>query len=129
MANTYSTALTNTSDHIRFALADTDVTNAILSDEEINAKISAYGFSEALAQCADAIATKLAQEPDSYSEDGGISISYKSRIDAMNKIAEKARAGFYKEPTLDQVEDAKTVTINSELMTAYEELGDTRVIY
>ena len=63
MTATYSTALTTTRDHIRLALGDTDTDAPLLQDETIDAKLSAFGYAEALAQLAESLAVLHARKP------------------------------------------------------------------
>lgn len=100
MTATYSPALATPLDRIRFTLGDTDVSvdetsgesNALKPDEEYLAVIALYSNEdEATATMAEALAAQVAQDPSSYSEGGGISLSWNERIRTWLAIAERLR--------------------------------------
>ncbi|MBI1756193.1 MAG: hypothetical protein HYR64_03700 [Fimbriimonas ginsengisoli] len=81
-------------DHARLALGDTDAASPLLDDETLDAKLSSSGYLEAVAQLAEALATRFAQEPDRYSEgQAGLSAQWTQRIAAWRKLAEDCRSG------------------------------------
>lgn len=96
MTASYNNNLLTALDRIRFTLGDTNVDpaeNALKPDEEYLAVIDgADSEAEATALMAEALATQVMQDPDSYSESGGISVSWSSRIKTWLAIAESYRA-------------------------------------
>lgn len=99
MAATYNASLTSLRDHIRLLLGDTNTSAAMLQDETIDALLTAYGWSEAVAQLADSLVARYAQRPDSYRETGGAAFSFAQRIPAWRELAARARAGKLPHPT------------------------------
>lgn len=77
----------------RFALGDTDVANALLQDEEIEAQIAMYGYAEGVALCCDGLVTRFAQDPDEASDEGGVKVVWRERIAAWKDLAKRLRAG------------------------------------
>lgn len=90
---TYDPALPTKKDHIRFALGDTDVTAPMMGDDAILAKLSLFSYPEALAQCAEALISLFGQQPDSFSESGGVSFKWGARLESWKLIVESARTG------------------------------------
>ena len=100
MSATFDPTLPTQRDHIRLALGDKhadasagDITEPLLQDETIDAKLAAWGYSEALAQLADALATEYAQRPDSYQEYQGLTMRWSERVSAWRELAKLARSG------------------------------------
>lgn len=95
MTASYDNSLATVLDRIRFTLGDTDVdpeTNALKPDEEYLAVIAATASEEeAIALMAEALATQIMQDPDSYSESGGISVSWTQRIKTWLALADQYR--------------------------------------
>ena len=92
---TYNPDLVTALDRVRFAVGDTDVEAdaAIKPDEEYLAVIAAEDTEPgAIATMATALAAQVMQDPDSYSESGGISLKWSERIKTWLKIAENAAA-------------------------------------
>lgn len=102
MANSYDKA-TLSSDPVmraRYMLGDTGrlkddagATVWLLDQEEIDALITTFGFSEGVAQLADGLAVRFAQEPDKYADEGGVEIEWSSRINAWQSLANRLRTG------------------------------------
>lgn len=100
MTATYDEDLLTALDRTRFTLGDTVVgldddgnEQALKQDEEYLAVIAASDSeSEAIAIMAEALATQVMQDPDSYSESGGISVSWSSRIKTWLTLAEQYRS-------------------------------------
>jgi hypothetical protein len=106
MAATFDPTLPTKKDHIRLALGDAHanaesgpVADALLPDELISATISIHGYSEALAQLADSLVARFAQQPDYMAESGGVTVRWSERISVWKSIAERARAGQIPDPT------------------------------
>lgn len=100
MTATYDQDLPAALDRVRFQVGDTvvgpdddGVEQALKPDEEYLAVIALTSSeSEAIAVMAEALATQVMQDPDSYSESGGISVSWSNRIRTWMSIAEAYRA-------------------------------------
>ena len=100
MSAIFDPSLPTQKDHIRLALGDkhslstsSDVTEPLLQDETIQAKIDSFGYSEALAQLADGLASEYAQVPDRFAETGGVSFSWSERVKNWRELAKLARSG------------------------------------
>lgn len=94
-SGTYDPTLAAALDRVRFAVGDTDVEDdaAIKPDEEYLAVIAAQETETgAIAEMARALATQVMQDPDSYSETGGISIKWSERIKTWMAIYENMTA-------------------------------------
>jgi len=76
-----------------------DVASPLLLDATIEAKITAFGYLEALAQCAEALASQFARQPDEYNESTGIRLRWSSRVATWQKLAIDARAGIIADPS------------------------------
>lgn len=96
MAATYDETLASDTDRARAMLGDTDVTDALFSDEHIAAVISAEGSLKAgVAFLADELVARFAQDPikTTIGEAGGtISVDFSARIDAWRALASRSRA-------------------------------------
>ncbi|MCW5939909.1 MAG: hypothetical protein KF884_10685 [Fimbriimonadaceae bacterium] len=68
---------------------------AVLQDEEIDAALSAApSFTEGVAQCAEACAAKVAQQPDSVQDETGFRAQWaETRIRTWLDLARRLRAG------------------------------------
>lgn len=81
----------STRDWVRFRIGDTDTTDQLLSDEEINAALSDEGNQYAAAAvCAEAIAGTFAREADKSV--GPLSISASQKAAMYAKLAQRLRA-------------------------------------
>jgi hypothetical protein len=89
MASTYNPSLAADLDRVRFTIGDTAVPNTVLSDEEINALITAVGVNEAAALCAESIAARYAKQPDQKT--GDIDTKYSQLFDHFMKLADSIR--------------------------------------
>jgi hypothetical protein len=105
MSATFDPTLPTQRDHIRLAIGDKhnngtagDITNPLLQDEIIDAKLAMFGYPESLAQLCESLIAEYGQRPDEYSESGGVRIKWGARIAAWQKIADNARAGKIKTP-------------------------------
>lgn len=103
MASTYKTDRSRAIDRVRARIRDTGnydpsvttlqtITGAVSSDEEIQAAIDANGEAEAAALIAEEHAAFFALEPNSVSQQEGISFSYADRAKALLTIAAAIRA-------------------------------------
>jgi hypothetical protein len=98
MAFTYDKSQLDTS-HLfraRFQLGDTDHTNPLVDDDEINALITVYGYAEGVAQVADGLVSKFAQEPDEYEDEGGVKVKWGQKIKVWQDLARRLRDGIAK---------------------------------
>lgn len=75
----------------------------LLADETIDGMLSKFTYGESLAQLADSLASRFAQEPDRIS-DSGVSVSWKDRVATWRQLAKDARAGKYIPPTATAVD-------------------------
>jgi hypothetical protein len=102
LSYTFNIALVNLSDHVRLALSDNDAANPILQDETINAKLTALGYCEGLAQCAEAVRIWLGNNPDAYDEgSGGLKQEWKARDKTYSDLIRAARTGQIAPPDGD----------------------------
>ena len=77
-----------------------DITGAVVwnySNEEIQGWITVDGFNEGVAKLAQSLATKFAQEPVKYSDDGGVAIDFGPRIDTLRNLARDLRSNISRE--------------------------------
>jgi hypothetical protein len=102
MAGTYvkESLATSTKDMARFRLGDVgrlyDESGSqiwLLDDVEIAGLISVFGVMEGTAQCADALATRFAQEPTKYKDESGTEVEWSARISRWEKLAISLRSG------------------------------------
>lgn len=92
MSATYKTTLATARDRIRFALGDTDVTSALLSDQEIAAALSAKGSEDAATTyLARGLVAKFANQPNHVTADG-VTLDYSERIAIWREVAQAAQA-------------------------------------
>lgn len=106
MATTYAPPTANDANRLneaRFELGDKgQLTDAdgnkvwLLQDEEILFQIGKWGYAEGVAKCADGLAIDKAQEPTSYSDEGGVTVSWAARIKGWEALAARLRAGMSK---------------------------------
>jgi hypothetical protein len=96
----FDPSLPTLKDHVRLALGDKHdqptigvVSDALLQDAVIEAKITAVGYVQALAELAEALASQYAQMPDQYSESGGLTLRWGERVSAWHALAAAARGG------------------------------------
>lgn len=102
MATTYNPVLSQSDPlhRARLALGDTGflkdaegTPKYLLLDEEITAKITALGYAEGVAQCAEACVARVAQEPDEYEDEVGMKVKWNSRVAEWRDLARRLRAG------------------------------------
>lgn len=102
MPATYNPALSQSDPlhRARLALGDTGflkdsegTSKFLLLDEEITAKISALGYAEGVAQCAEACVARVAQEPDEYEDEVGMRVKWNSRVNEWRDLARRLRSG------------------------------------
>ena len=67
------------------------------SDEEVVGWITADGFNEGVAKLAQSLATKYAQEPVKYRDDGGTDVDFGPRIKQLNDLAIQLRSNVSRE--------------------------------
>ena len=80
-----------------------DMTGATVwnySNEEVQGWIDVDGFNEGVAKLAQSLATKFAQEPVSYRDDGGVAIDFAPRIKQLQELAKALRSNVSRELTL-----------------------------
>lgn len=78
-------------DYVRFLIGDTDSSNELLQNEEIDTALSNEGNKYAAAAvCADALAGKFSDEADK--KVGPLSISASQKADKYQKLADRLRA-------------------------------------
>jgi hypothetical protein len=87
--------------YARFLLGDTaydpaDATKEILKDAEITALVSAHGFNEGVAQCAESILARLSYEPDKQQDGAGLNNEWKERAKTLRDLATRMRTGIVK---------------------------------
>lgn len=91
MSFSYNPNLTSDLDKVRLAIGDTDSTNPLFSDEEINAQLAIYGsVLETAATFAESAAAKYARMVN-ISVDG-LSTSYSDLARNFANLAERLRA-------------------------------------
>jgi len=61
-------------------------------DEELTALIDLFGYSEGVAQAADALAIQFAQEPTEYKDEQGVTVKWSDRIATWRALAAQLRA-------------------------------------
>ena len=96
MTFTYDPALSSDKDTFRFRLGDTNsaaLENERLEDEEIEATIAAQNTSEALAQCAEALAAKFFRHATTK-QLASAKVSYEKRVDNLLALADRLRSGI-----------------------------------
>lgn len=103
MTATYHDNLDRTLDKVRAALgdvtvglndADPPVEQALRSDEYYLAQIAIYStdWRYAAADAAESLAAEYGQSPDSYSESGELSVSWRERVKTWLELATRLRA-------------------------------------
>lgn len=81
-------------DHARLALGDTSQASPLLDDATIDAKLRAFGYLEALAQCSEACVAVVSQDPTTYREgSAGMELDWTGRLEGWKQLARDARAG------------------------------------
>lgn len=99
MAFSFDVSLSRLLDHVRLGLGDVDASGPLLDDETILAKVGLFGYVEGLAQLADALAVRVAQEPTAFGEgSAGLSVKWDERIAAWRQLARDCRAGLVASP-------------------------------
>lgn len=94
MATTYVPTLSTPKDRARLLLGDTGVdgNSFLLTDEEINAMLTASKFNSAVADLAESLATRFAQFPDETDTPGGHKLKWSERVAAWQELAKRLRA-------------------------------------
>lgn len=72
----------------------------LVDDDEISALIAINGYAEGVAQCADALAVRFAQEPDEYTDEAGVKVKWSLKIATWQNTAKQLRAGVTKTATI-----------------------------
>ena len=101
MAARYNPEGTSKRDHIRRLLGDTDVSTALLQDEEIEAALAAYSYSVAVGFLADQILAFFIQEPDRMRDAAGGEHEFKSRTRHYERLSSRGASGRIPEPGVD----------------------------
>jgi hypothetical protein len=93
MAATYDQGLPTAKDRARFAVADLDVPdNALRQDENYYAVLALAGDERlGIALMAESLAAEFAQRVDSFSESGGISVRWSERVKTWLALAKTIR--------------------------------------
>lgn len=92
MSWTYQDTMPRDIDKVRFYVGDTDSSDPLLTDEEIDFALSEGGSVRAAASlCADRLAAQYARLADL--KEGQLSISYSQRFEQMRAISETISAG------------------------------------
>lgn len=125
MPSGYDPTLTDPKDRARFLLGDVDVAygKALMSDEEIQANLTLWGFREGVAQCADHLASRFAQMPDEYGEGGeGVQVKWSLRVERWEKLARDLRSGTI------QTDAAPAATLTVALAATLEKPDQTGLL-
>lgn len=85
---------TSTLYRARFQLGDTNEASPLLDDDEISAMVDVYGYAEGVAQLADGLASRYAQDPDEYEDEGGVRVRWNQKIKVWQDLARRLRAGI-----------------------------------
>lgn len=103
MANSYdpSVLATDAVMRARYLLGDTGrlkddagATVWLIDQEEIAGLLAgAPAFNEGVAQCADGLATRFAQEPNKYRDEAGVEIDWRDRVRTWLDLANRLRSG------------------------------------
>lgn len=95
MAATYDELLPTNRDRARYLLGDTDVSNALRTDEHYDAVLAQHSsFEAAVKFIAEGLITEFAQQPDTVRLVSGLSISFKERIDAWEGLIRRLDAAI-----------------------------------
>jgi hypothetical protein len=97
---TYDPSLSTEKDIVRFKVGDIDVTtnadgrtNALRPDVEYLAVLDLHGdWRLATADMAESLASQYAQEPDSFTATGDMSVSWKERVKQWQWLASQMRS-------------------------------------
>jgi hypothetical protein len=91
MAFTFDSTLPTAKDRMRHLLGDT-TSPGLRQDETYLALLSQMTEAEATATMAESIAAEYAQQPDSVSLPGGLSVSWRERVGTLFDLAARIRA-------------------------------------
>jgi hypothetical protein len=91
MAASYDNTLPAARDRARYQLGDTDMAAALEQDETYDANLALYGESLAIAVMAEALASRYAQRPDSFTSTTGMSVSWRERVKTWLALATRIR--------------------------------------
>lgn len=105
MAAQFDASLATLKDNARALLGDIPnngetgiVSDPILQDETIEAKLASAGWEQGLAELADMCIGIISREPTKYSESLGILVDFKDRIPSLKRLSNNAREGNIPEP-------------------------------
>ena len=116
MTFSYDNTLDTERDQVRFRIGDTNSAASAqerIEDEEIDATIAAQSnLSEAMAQCAEALAAKFFRHATTK-QLASARVSYEKRVDYLLSLAERLRSGIEAVAATDIV---ITGTTNTELL-------------
>lgn len=92
---TYSASSTTDRNTARFLLGDTsnDVATELLTDAQIDAMLTLYGYNPGVAFLAEGLAARFAQQVSSVSLPGGLSAAWSERVRYWKGLAEQMRSG------------------------------------
>ena len=102
MTNSYDKAALKTDPVMRARLQlgdtgrlkdDAGATVWMLEQDEIDAMVVTFGYSEGVAVLADSLAVRFAQEPDRYTDESGVAVVWTQRIKEWSDLADKLRSG------------------------------------
>lgn len=94
MSFSFDPTLASWRDHARLALGDVESATPLLENETIDAKLTSFGFLEGLAQLADGLAMRAAQDPSRYAEGAaGLAVEWTQKVGAWRQLAADCRAG------------------------------------
>ncbi|MDQ2999627.1 MAG: hypothetical protein M3R61_21545 [Chloroflexota bacterium] len=92
MTWTYAPSLPTNTDHVRFGLGDTDITDQLLSDEEIAALLAAEGtVALATIRAADMLTLLFGRKAQELTDDLGQRIKYGDRAAMFRTLAATVR--------------------------------------
>lgn len=115
MTFSYSPELTEAKDRVRFRIGDTDSSAASgerLENEEIEATLNAQpSLSEAMAQCAEALAAKYFRHA-TQKQVASLKVVYEKRVEHLLDLAKRLRSGV---EAIGAVEAVITGTTKTEI--------------
>lgn len=106
MAATFDPLLPTLRDHLRLLIGDAitesgaagNVVNPLLQDETIDAYLSTNSYGRAVYLCVQGLLSLTGQKVTSYSESGGISVNWGSRVAVWTDLRDQALKGQIRSP-------------------------------